>query len=83
MNSELLYTKAMEKYNNSGVAFKESEISVSDFIDLYIKDYCEIELEPETVEGYKKVARLYIKPQIGKYKLCSLSPLVITELFND
>lgn len=75
--------KALDEYNNSGATFKQSEISVSDFLDLYIKDYCEIELAPETVEGYKKVARLYIKPQIGKYKLCSLSPLVITELFNS
>lgn len=74
---------AMHRYNNAGQTFEPSEISVADFFDLYIEKYCNSELAPQTVEGYKKKIRLYIKPVIGEYKLRSITPMVLSDLLQS
>lgn len=75
--------KAYEEYINGGQVIKPSEISVSDYIDQYINTYGKDNLEQETIRSYTKIARLYIKPKIGHYKLKTLSPLIISQLFSE
>ena len=76
-------TKAMNEYNHSGAIFTPSEISVSDYLDLWMREYCRINCKPATYANYEKKIRLHIKPAIGKYKLTSLSPESIQNLIND
>lgn len=75
--------KALTEYNNSGLAFVPSEMSFSDYLDFWIKEYCRVSLKDTTTEGYEKKIRNHIKPTLGTYKLCSLNPAVLQELIND
>lgn len=75
--------KALAEYNRSGIAFKPSEMSVSDFLDLWMDSYCKNNLKSTTIHTYEKRIRLYIKPKIGMYKLCSITPTTIQEFLDD
>lgn len=74
--------KAFAAYNTSGNHFTPSEISVSDYLDYWMKEYCKVSLKRTTVENYEKRIRLHIKPALGIYKLCSLSPATIQTFLN-
>lgn len=44
--------KALVEYENSGLNFIPSELSVADYLDYWMKEYCEINLKPLTCAGY-------------------------------
>lgn len=75
--------KALAEYNRSGIAFKPSEMSVSDFLDLWMDSYCKTNLKHTTIQTYEKRIRLYIKPKLGMYKLCSITPSAIQDFLNE
>lgn len=64
---------AKSEYDKTGIAFKPSEKSYSDYLDEWIESYGSLELAPNTITSYKKKIRLYIKPALGKNKLNALS----------
>jgi integrase len=74
--------KALAEYNNAGLRFTPSEISFSDYLDYWMKEYCEINLKKTTCEGYEKKIRIHIKPALGIYKLKALTPAVL-QLFTN
>lgn len=76
-------TKALAEYNNSGLSFVPSEISFSDYLDFWFKEYCQINLKEDTCIGYKKRINNYIRPALGYYKLKSLSPAVLQSFLNE
>ena len=80
-------TKAKAEYDNAGSIILNTEISVHDYLQIWLEQYCKINLKPTTYEGYKKKIRLYIDPEIGKYKLSSISPNTlqnyINKIFNE
>lgn len=76
-------TQAKAEYDNAGLHFSPSEISVSDFYDLWLDEYCKVNLSKDTLIGYRKKINLHIKPVLGKYKLKSLTPAIIQKLLND
>lgn len=76
-------TKALAEYNNSGLYFIPSEISVSDYFDFWIKEYCEVNLKDSTCVGYKKKIENHIKPGLGNYRLRSLTPAILQQFLND
>lgn len=75
--------KAMNEYNRSGSVFVPSEISVSDYLDLWMREYCQNNCKPSTISNYEKKIKLHIKPIIGKYRLAALSPEALQKLIND
>ena len=75
--------KAMNEYNRSGSVFTPSEISVSDYLDLWMREYCLNNCKPSTINNYQKKINLHIKPAIGKYRLAALSPEALQKLIND
>ena len=75
--------QAMSEYNRAGAVFKPSEISVSDYLDFWMKEYCQNNCKPSTISNYDKKIRLHIKPAIGKYRLAALSPETLQKLIND
>ena len=74
--------KALAEYNNSGLYFKPSEISVSDYLDYWIENYVELNLRINTIAGYKVVVENYLKPILGIYKLKSLTPSILQNYIN-
>lgn len=75
--------KAMNEYNRSGSVFTPSEISVSDYLDLWMREYCLNNCKPSTINNYQKKINFHIKPAIGKYRLAALSPEALQKLIND
>lgn len=75
--------KAMTEYNHSGAVFVPSEISVADYLDFWMEEYCRNNCKQTTITNYEKKIRLHIKPAIGKYRLASLTPEAIQKLINE
>ena len=65
-------TLAKAEYDKSGIVFKPSEISYSDYLDKWIEEYGELELDEDTILSYKKLIRLHIKPELGQYRINTL-----------
>lgn len=76
-------TQAKAEYDNAGAHFLPSEISVADFYDFWLEEYCKVNLSMDTLIGYQKKIDLHIKPALGKYKLKSLTPAIIQKFLND
>lgn len=76
-------TRAMAEYNDTGILVKQSDMSVSDYMDLYVKEYCEHNVIASTLVSYKKRIRLYIKPYLGQYRLNALTPVIIQDYLNE
>lgn len=75
--------KALEEYNRAGAVFNPTDISFSDYLDLWMKQYVMVNCKAVTVLSYEKKIRLHIKPTLGKYKLSSLNPLVLQQLIDE
>lgn len=77
---------AYTEYLNTGLVFKEKEISFSDYLDYWYENYCEVNLKYNTRRIYKTIMEKYLKPKLGKYRLSSLSSVklnsFIVELCN-
>lgn len=77
---------AYTEYLNTGLVFKEKEISFSDYLDYWYENYCEINLKYNTRRTYKTIMDKYLKPELGKYRLSSLTSVklnsFIVELCN-
>ncbi len=81
--AEAAGAKAQNEYNQTGLHFVPSEISVADYLDYWMEHYCRVNLKSSSIAGYEKKIRLYIKPKIGNYKLKALTPAALQELIND
>lgn len=46
--------QAMSEYNRAGAVFKPGEISVSDYLDFWMKEYCQNNCKPSTISNYDK-----------------------------
>lgn len=76
-------TQAKAEYDNAGSHFVPSEISVSDFYQLWLEKYCKTNLKIDTYLNYKKKVSLHITPILGSYYLKSLTPAIIQGFIND
>lgn len=74
--------KALAEYNNSGLHFEPSEISMSDYLDYWLENYVRLNLRTNTITGYKGIVEHYLKPALGIYKLKSLTPAILQSYIN-
>ena len=82
-DAEIAGAKAMAEYNNAGLKFEPSEISVADYLDYWLKNYCQVNIADSTMTAYKNIINKHIKPRIGHYKLKSVNTLILQEMIND
>ena len=75
-------TIALAEYNNSGLHFEPSEISVSDYFDYWYENYVCLELKINTQKSYKNYIENHIKPSLGIYKLKALTPAQLQNFIN-
>jgi integrase len=75
--------EAQAEFNKAGLNFVPSEISYSDFLDLWVEDYCKVNLKEVTIMDYNKKIRLHIKPELGTYKLKALTTTVMQKFINN
>ena len=81
--AEIAGTKALAEYNNAGLKFEPTEISVSDYMDYWLKNYCAMNVADSTMTAYKNIVKNHIKPRIGHYKLKAITTLVLQEMINE
>lgn len=77
--------KAQHDYETLGHIVNITDMSFADFLDEWLKSLTD--LKPLTIQNYEKKIRLYIKPELGKYRLKAIENAdlqrLITKLFNQ
>lgn len=76
-------TKALAEYNNSGLRFEPSDISVTDYLEYWFDNYCKTNLKYNTQVGYLRLIKKHLEPRFGFYKLKSLNPSILQEYANE
>lgn len=76
-------TIAMAEYQRAGKHFEPSEISVSDYLDYWLNNYCVVNLADNTVTAYSNIIKNHIKPRIGHYMLKSIDVLALQNMINE
>ena len=74
---------ALQEYNNAGLHFEPTEISVSDYMDYWYKTYVVVNCKYNTQLAYTMIIKNHIKPALGFYKMKSLTPAVLQEFINS
>lgn len=74
--------KALSEFENSGLHFEPTELSVSDYFDYWYKEYVLINCKYNTQRAYKNIIDKHIKPELGIYKLKGLQPAVLQQFIN-
>lgn len=74
--------KAYNEYMNTGHSFVPSTMSYSDFLDYWINNYCEINLQYNTNQAYKNIIKNHVKPRIGHYGLSQITTATLQEFIN-
>lgn len=76
-------TKALAEYNQTGLTFEPTEISIHDYLDYWFDTYCKVNLKYNTQVGYLKIIQNHLQPRFGQYKLKALTPTALQEYAND
>lgn len=58
-------------------------MSYSDFLDYWIDNYCNFNLNYSTIVTYLNIIKLYLKPRLDMYKLSQLDSQMLQEFIND
>ena len=66
-------TKAMAD-RNGGIVFDDENLTVSDFLDVWLSDCVKDTIRVSTFERYKGIADLHISPALGRLRLKALTP---------
>ena len=76
-------TKALAEYNNAGVHFTPSDVSVADYFEFWIQNGLPATHKETSVRVYSGYAKKHIIPRVGQYRLSALTPTILTELVNQ
>jgi integrase len=74
---------AYNEYLTTGLNFKESNISYSDYLDYWMQNYCKVNLRYNTIQSYNTIIEKYLKPNIGMYRLSSLTSVKLHSFITD
>lgn len=75
--------EALKSYESCGQVVTPTEMSVSDMFDMWLAEVSKTDLQQTTVDGYIKKIRLYIKPNIGHYKVKAVTRQILQGLVTD
>ena len=76
-------TKAYNEYLNTGNTFKENQVSYSDYLDYWIEHYCKSNLKYNTIQTYVTIINKYLKPNIGSYRLTSITSVRLNTFISE
>jgi len=76
-------TLALAEYQRAGKHFEPSEMSVADYLDYWIQNYCVVNLADNTVSAYSNIIKNHIKPRIGHFMLKSIHVMTLQNMIND
>ncbi len=67
----------------SGTYLDGSKITFAEFVDRWLKDYAEQQLQPKTLHSYKEILNSRIIPAMGHVKLNKLQPNHLLQFYNN
>lgn len=82
-DAEKAGTIALTEYQRAGKHFEPSEMSVADYLDYWINNYCIVNLADNTVSAYSNIVKNHLKPRIGHYMLKSIDVLTLQNMINE
>lgn len=74
--------EALYKYLNGGMVSAPAELSVSDFLDEWLKDAIELNRASNTYLRYKDVVERRLKPAVGTFHLKALNSPALQSILN-
>lgn len=80
--AERILRRKILEYENAGIFFEPSEMTLNDFLDFWQQEYVQLKLKPNTQENYRLTIKNHINPHLGKYKIKSLTPHVLQQFMN-
>lgn len=66
----------------SGEITLAKDITFADFLQEWVKNYCEANLAPRTLRRYSEIIRIYLIPRLGNIKLQDLRPFHIQQHYT-
>lgn len=75
-------TQALAEYQNGGLTYSPSDISVSDYMGVWLEKYVRVNLRHKTQLGYIGIINNHINPALGHYKLNALNPAILQDFAN-
>ena len=76
-------SQAYTEYLNAGIPFKQCNLSYSDYLDYWLENYCKNNLKYNTIQTYTIIINKYLKKDIGKYKLSTITSVALNSFIND
>lgn len=74
--------QALAEYQNGGLTYSPSDISVSDYMGVWLEKYVRVNLRHKTQLGYIGIINNHINPVLGHYKLNALNPAILQDFAN-
>lgn len=74
---------ALYEYERSNNSVDSKNLSLSQYLDFWYKNYVELNCKYSTICGYKIMIEKHIKPMLGFHKLSTLSPSDVQEFLNQ
>ena len=74
--------RSYNEYQNGGSRVK-SYMSYGDYLDYWLENYCEVNLKYRTIEEYSIIANKYLKPDLGHYRLNSITSFQLNKYLNE
>lgn len=82
-DAEKALRTALMELDTTGRYHELSELSFSDYLDQWMRDYVKINLKYNTQLSYNKIIENHLRPALGFYKLKNLSPHQLQEFINS
>lgn len=81
--AESALASAIDEYNNAGMVFTPSDITVSDYLDQWFDQYVKMHCKYNTQVDYIQIIEKHLKPRFGSYRLKALTAAPIQEYANN
>lgn len=73
-DAERRWIEREAEIRQAGAGFvKPAKLTVGEYMNNWVRDYCELHLKPTTIESYKALVRNHIIPGLGAVPLCDLT----------
>jgi integrase len=69
--------------NAAGEGVDPSKSTVAEFVDRWERDWASANVGPKTLERYRQLLGLYVKPHIGSVRIQKLRAVRLNELYTD
>ena len=68
---------------NGGLTFEAGGLTVGEYLDRWLSDSVKDTVRQRTYERYEQIARVHIKPTLGRIKLKTLTPVHVRALYRE